>query len=214
MRILPIILLMLLQPLTQAASFECSDAKICIEKLICDNPKLNTIDEQLGDIYRPLRDALPLNSIEQQKFIRGQRIWLNLRDSLCSLNIDCLIGMYQERIAFLQNTTFSPSSESSEKLPAIPPQHISIDVKTSDSLPQNQSLSHQWKEWEMTCFPWKKHNLSKEEAYCANITTLTKANNTTIACFTWEELKSASNIISHCLSVAMFEQAHKDRRSD
>jgi len=209
MKILPIILLMLLQSLTQAASFECSDAKICIEKLICDNSELNIIDEQLGDIYRPLRDALLPNSIEQQKFIRGQRIWLNLRDSLCSLNIDCLIGMYQERIAFLQNTASSFSNEPSEKLPTIP--HTSIDIKTSDSLPQNQLLSRQWKEWEMTCFPWKKHNLSKEEAYCANITTLTKANNITIACFTWEELKSASNLISHCLSAAMLEQVHKTK---
>lgn len=213
MKIIILILLILFTLLTQAASFECDNAKVCIEKLICDNPELNVIDEQLGNIYRPLRDVLPTDSIEQEKFIRSQKIWLNLRDSVCSLNIECLVNMYKERITFLETmatslpnnplknmSSYAIQSKSASSL------HATSKITTPHSLPLNQLLPNQWDNWEITCFPWKKNNFPQEEAYCADIANVTIFNDMTIACFTWQELRSTSNLISHCISVAMFAQ--------
>lgn len=207
MKVIFLMILILFTSLAQAASFECSDAKVCIERLICDNPELNTVDEQLGHIYHPLRDALQTGSIEQEKFIRGQKIWLNLRDSLCSLNIDCLIDMYKERIAFLEKIAASLAIKPlSETVPTQAPATFSrpspTETTTPQYLPPNQLLPQQWNDWEMTCFPWKKHNASVEEAYCTDIVNVTNVNNKAVACFTWQELKTAANLISHCISSA------------
>lgn len=211
MKIIILILLILFTLLTQAASFECDNAKVCIEKLICDNPELNVIDEQLGNIYRPLRDALPVSSIEQEKFIRSQKIWLNLRDSVCSLNIECLINMYKERITFLETMAASlPSNPlknmSSYAVQSISSLHATAEITAPHFLSLKQLLPNQWDNWEIACFPWKKNNFPQEEAHCADIANMIIFNDITIACFTWQELRAASNLISHCVSVAMFAQ--------
>lgn len=80
----------------EAASFDCSQARAQIEKLICGDPQVSKMDEDLAAVYADLlTKTADLKAIKAQ-----QREWLiNLRKH-CN-NIACLKNMYALRITAL-----------------------------------------------------------------------------------------------------------------
>ncbi|WP_179958282.1 lysozyme inhibitor LprI family protein [Chitinimonas arctica] len=77
-----------------AASFDCEAAKSTTEKLICLEPNLSQLDEQLSSRYRRV------SSDKQWK--KSQLAWLKARDAC--LDSACLITYYQHRIEELKAT--------------------------------------------------------------------------------------------------------------
>jgi uncharacterized protein len=85
-----------------AASFDCGKAQTVIEKVICEEPALSHLDEQLGALYLKVRDAA-VHELKPQ-IIREQREWLRQRNRQCGdADIDCLKSIYSEQIHWLTN---------------------------------------------------------------------------------------------------------------
>lgn len=77
------------------ASFDCTEANSKTEKLICQDPALTALDEQLAVSYRR---AL-LHADDPSAFRKEQRAWLQTRNA-CS-EAACLKALYAKRIADL-----------------------------------------------------------------------------------------------------------------
>lgn len=83
----------------QAASFDCGKAQTNVEKMICSDPELSKLDDELDAEYkRALQDH---TRAEATRF--SQRMWLFER-KLCS-DADCLNGIYVARIKHLQDAS-------------------------------------------------------------------------------------------------------------
>ncbi len=81
-----------------AASFDCSEASIEAEYIICDNPKLSLADEKMASAYKQLRNIL--DGTERSLLLKDQRRWLKERNfelRKCT-KPDCDIRFYQVRI--------------------------------------------------------------------------------------------------------------------
>jgi len=95
------VLSLIISPPIAAASFNCSKARTVIEKTICSNTQLNKADEQLGKIYRQLRNSLP--GWEFDLLRKEQRQWVKQRNSNCSDgNVYCLQLINELRIIALR----------------------------------------------------------------------------------------------------------------
>lgn len=93
-RLLPIALLAACLPghTTFAASFDCSKAGTLVETAICNTPTLSTKDEQLSELYLPLK---------HQKIYRElQRQWLRDVRNHCD-STACIESAYDQQIARL-----------------------------------------------------------------------------------------------------------------
>jgi len=92
-----------------AASFDCARASSEIDKAVCANGALSSLDEKLA---RAFTDALKTN--DQEPLRREQRVWLRKRDSACNWAIgsnrfvQCLMWLYQHRIALLESLSRMP----------------------------------------------------------------------------------------------------------
>jgi len=89
---------MLAQP-SCAASFDCAKASTNVEKLICANPELSKLDEDLNKVYSLAIEGSSDPSMLKQE----QRDWLKKRNK-CNAE-ECLIASYSERIALLNQPT-------------------------------------------------------------------------------------------------------------
>lgn len=76
-----------------AASFDCTKANTAVEKMICQNSKLNKLDDRLAEIYREVRKI-------DQSIVEDQRAWLR-QTRTCNDEI-CLEKAYSERISDLE----------------------------------------------------------------------------------------------------------------
>lgn len=85
----------------QAASFDCTKAASPTEKMICQDPILNTLDEILGEQYKELRTQL--TQPQQQALKQEQLNWWEQRDGQCSLGISKCIPSYGQRIGELHH---------------------------------------------------------------------------------------------------------------
>jgi uncharacterized protein YecT (DUF1311 family) len=78
-------------------SFNCTLAKLIVERLICSNPSLAHLDVEMADAYSRLwaisNDREPLRA--------AQLAWLSQTRNVCS-TIECLTQIYTERIRELQ----------------------------------------------------------------------------------------------------------------
>ena len=75
-----------------AQSFDCSKAKLPIEKNICDNAVLRVYDSKVAEDYRAFLINHPLN----EEIKTSQRAWLKQRNE-CN-NVQCAIDIYLKRI--------------------------------------------------------------------------------------------------------------------
>lgn len=91
----------------QAASFDCTHAASPREQLICHDPALSALDEQLGRTYRERRAALSPHGAELLQ--RSEQSWLHFIATVCPLSVsaedhgpqnpkNCLETHYRERL--------------------------------------------------------------------------------------------------------------------
>lgn len=80
-------------PVVQAASFDCAKAGTIVEKLICSQPNLSKLDDELDRAYK---QALQRDDVKQQ-VILSQRQWLKQERNVCR-SAECLDAAYALRI--------------------------------------------------------------------------------------------------------------------
>jgi uncharacterized protein YecT (DUF1311 family) len=116
--------LAMLTPWAHAAGFDCAKAATGVEKGICATPKVSAADGQLGEAFKAalaahpeLADALKLD----------QRHWLASRDETLSAYPSVakaqasVVGLYNDRIAFLKGLDTKPWPAPFDALPAALP---------------------------------------------------------------------------------------------
>jgi len=82
----------------QAASFDCAKATTKIEKLICADPELSKLDDELNVAYNIAMQAEPYAENVQQT----QKQWLRDRNQCRAA--DCVKKQYEMRLAALSST--------------------------------------------------------------------------------------------------------------
>jgi uncharacterized protein len=109
-------------------SFDCMQAAAPAEQIICADSALRARDLWLALTYR---DTLALSAEDKAKIQAEQRGWLRQRDALCGLpdasrtpgNADrkafnCLVSLYDDRIATLGGASFEPVFREAAQDPA------------------------------------------------------------------------------------------------
>lgn len=92
-----------------AASFDCNKASTNIEKAICQNSELNSLDEKLASLYKSIKSKYPTYIAENLTF--HQKAWLKKRNTDCKdANIDCLGVAYKYWIGILEDTATADTS--------------------------------------------------------------------------------------------------------
>lgn len=111
-------------PLASAASFDCAKGTTHIEHMICANPQLSAMDEQLMRTYQEaLRRTNDATAVRQQ-----QRAWLKTTRERCQDDL-CLITVYQEQILTLK-----------AHMTALPPLANTPDIASDNSNPSRLTL--------------------------------------------------------------------------
>ncbi len=77
-----------------AASFDCNKAMTYVEKTICSNPELSTLDDLMANNYRVMR-AAGIGAGAQSHLKQSQRDWIKVRNKCTS--IACLKFQYLAR---------------------------------------------------------------------------------------------------------------------
>lgn len=89
-----------------AASFDCAKAQTKVEHLICDNPEISKLDEELAASYKALlQDQTKATQIRQ-----AQKQWVKERNSCMDAN--CVMITYQKRLLVLSQAQLNgPQSQ-------------------------------------------------------------------------------------------------------
>lgn len=85
------------------ASFDCSKASTKVEKTICENEWLGSLDEELSFFYKKLR--VSLSKAESSKLLSEQREWVRERNKTCEIAYNkksCLNNRYRKRVTKLK----------------------------------------------------------------------------------------------------------------
>ena len=80
-----------------AASFDCSMAGSAVEHMVCDDPELSRLDEELADAYRQALSAAP----EPDDLRAQQTEWLRKHRDACR-HRRCLVSAYRQRVGWLE----------------------------------------------------------------------------------------------------------------
>ncbi len=80
-----------------AASFDCEKARSNVEKLICTDPALSKMNEDLNSIYQHVLSEATDKSV----IVQLQREWLKREVHICTQS-SCLKNAFSSRIDFLQ----------------------------------------------------------------------------------------------------------------
>jgi uncharacterized protein len=111
-----------------AASFDCNKASSQIEKAICGDEGLSSIDEQLGQAYRQVLEA----SSDKNAIKSDHREWLNKRNQVT--NPAELMAIYQERIeelhAILENSGAAEQNQAAQNAQDAVQQQVLPEQKT------------------------------------------------------------------------------------
>jgi uncharacterized protein len=91
-------------PFTQAASFNCAKAASQKEKLICADPALSRLDDDLGSAFARASTRVGANNLVRA----WQRDWLRSRDVDDCADAACLRTLWSARIAQLDASNGSP----------------------------------------------------------------------------------------------------------
>lgn len=93
----------------QAASFDCAKATTKVEKIICDNPEISKLDDELSASYKTaLQDEHQAESIRQ-----AQKQWMKERNK-CA-DADCVKRAYAARLQGLSDNETSTKYKAGEK---------------------------------------------------------------------------------------------------
>ena len=95
------------QPSSGGPGFDCTMARINIDRLICSDPELSALDLKLNELYDQMRRGLSDEPARVElRDLEGS--WLSLRNSVCaaaSNAIGCLHGQYRGQIRRLEEWT-------------------------------------------------------------------------------------------------------------
>jgi len=100
-RLLLACLAMFLGQATRAASFNCSQARTSVERMICGDARLSALDDQLASAYTAATASGASAQIQA-----AQRNWLATRNHCRAAS--CVVEAYEQRLAELSGT--SPAS--------------------------------------------------------------------------------------------------------
>lgn len=89
-----------------AQSFNCRYAKAPDEVLICQNPRLSSLDEEMASAFFKLRRSLPVRG--QARLDADQQAWLRARMS-CGRDAECIEAAYARRIQQLTPSGGAPA---------------------------------------------------------------------------------------------------------
>lgn len=82
----------------QGASFDCAMAGTKVEHLICGNPDISKLDDELAASYK----AALQDKAHAEEIMQTQRQWLRKRNG-CA-DVSCVNAIYEKRIAQLKNS--------------------------------------------------------------------------------------------------------------
>jgi uncharacterized protein len=94
-----------------AASFECAKASASIERMICTNPQLSKLDEELSSSYK----VAMAKAVNEEQLKTSQRWWLAQIRNSCT-TVDCMMKVYTQRLTALNkqdDISFVPPPASS-----------------------------------------------------------------------------------------------------
>jgi uncharacterized protein len=108
-----------------SASFDCSSVPLTtIERTICDNDALSTLDSELASNYSALRSQV--TGAEKSRLVSEQKEWITQRNKCGST--ECLLAEYEKRVAELAP---APRTSRAESLPLV------SSPETAASIEQN-----------------------------------------------------------------------------
>lgn len=96
--------LALAAPLASAASFDCAKASSAVEKMVCANPDLSRLDEQLNGAYRRAVERVG----DRPAMRAWQRAWLRSHTLADCKDAACVKLAYGARIKLLDAAVKSP----------------------------------------------------------------------------------------------------------
>ena len=137
-----------LKPTTVSPSFECGNATTVIERLICSDDGLSSLDTEIANVYKA---RLARNPGESDRWMNDQRLWLSQRTSSCFASVEnavsqtwrtvaikCLSDMYRKRKDQLAHGGFliEPPKVEAVKAPMVPPQarHFELVMSKDDAV--------------------------------------------------------------------------------
>jgi uncharacterized protein len=92
-----LIMIIGMSSLVAAASFDCTKATTTSEKLICKDPELSKLDEQMAKAYHQMRNNLDKNG--KNEILKSQKMWLKYWPTICeNNNLECAREVYRQRI--------------------------------------------------------------------------------------------------------------------
>ena len=92
-------LILLLTLSVFGVSFDCAKAKTNVEKMICSDPELSLLDENLSQVFnKALKISKYKNALKTQ-----QLMWLKERNK-CDDDIDCVINSYRDRLSVFKHS--------------------------------------------------------------------------------------------------------------
>lgn len=93
--------------LQASPSFDCSKATTAVEKTICSNAQLSSLDRELSVLYKEFGS-------EQRD---AQRAWIKQRN-LCQADTACLVSSYRDRISSIKTHTAKANAQSNAEASA------------------------------------------------------------------------------------------------
>lgn len=88
----------------RAAGIDCGKAAAGVERMICEDPDLKSLDSQLAAAFAGAMDR----SARPAEVRQGQRAWLKVRDA-CASDLACARGAYRKRIKALSALSDPPA---------------------------------------------------------------------------------------------------------
>ncbi|MDD2367918.1 MAG: lysozyme inhibitor LprI family protein [Sulfuricurvum sp.] len=101
-------LILLLSISLFVVSFDCAKAKTNVEKMICADPELSALDENLSKVFK---EALK-STDDKEQLKKEQFAWLKYDRNTC-INRQCLNSLHQLRIAYLHRAWLNKNTEPS-----------------------------------------------------------------------------------------------------
>ncbi len=84
-----------------AQEFDCRNAELASEQMICRNDRLAALDERMSGLYADLKAAYG-SRFQRDSLKAYQHQFLDARDS-CGRDVECIKGAYLDQISVLES---------------------------------------------------------------------------------------------------------------
>lgn len=159
------LLLFFFAQLSYAASFDCAKAVSATEKMICNDPAISKLDEQLASSYK-----LALESAKDKDALKTQqKNWLKQKRNVCA-NQACIKNVYEARNKEIQNRLDEESQFSSSQLSPEIPNFYFGKYRTSACLEEVEEKM----EWKCVSLSWSNIDITRRDNESAFFTVNTR----------------------------------------